>query len=262
MLPVHTFVDRVPLWGVFILTLVVVLAALEAGYRFGRRRHVRVAEEKEGPVGAMVGSALALLAFLLGFTYSFAAGRVDARRTALIDEVNAISTTYLRADMLPDPHRGEVRALLREYVDSRLEVVRTHDFVRALARADELQEKLWVHAVSIGRENPGSEVFALFIASLNETIDAHARRALGARTRVSSSTWAVLFTLVVLGFVAQGYHNGISETTRSPAMVAIAVAFSLVIWLVADLDRPYEGTVTVSQQAMIDLQTFMKKDIN
>ena len=37
-------------------------------------------------------------------------------------------------------------------------------------------------------------------------------------------------------------------------MLAVAIAFSLVIMLIADLDGPGQGFINVSQQAMIDLR--------
>jgi hypothetical protein len=70
----------------------------------------------------MVGATLGLLAFILAFTFGLAAARFDTRRQLLLDEANAIGTTYLRAGMLPE--RGQqVRDLLRHYVAARLEAV-------------------------------------------------------------------------------------------------------------------------------------------
>ena len=37
-------------------------------------------------------------------------------------------------------------------------------------------------------------------------------------------------------------------------MVAVAVTFSLVIVVIADLDRPGEGWINVTQDAMIDVR--------
>src|ERR1044072_2223445 len=107
--------DALPLWGLFIVILLVVLLSVEGGYRLGKYRRSRSEQEKEAPVGAMVGATLGLLAFILAFTFGLAAGRFDTRRQLVLDEANAIGTTYLRAGMLPD--RGEqIRNLLREYV--------------------------------------------------------------------------------------------------------------------------------------------------
>jgi hypothetical protein len=55
-------------------------------------------------------------------------------------------------------------------------------------------------------------------------------------------------------FGIMGYYGGVAGTNRTPVSVAVAVAFSVVIMLIADLDRPGEGFVNVSQQAMIDVR--------
>src|SRR5215510_1638179 len=89
--------DIVPLWGLFFSFLALLLAAVEGGYRLGRWRRSQVSDEKEQPVGAMVASILGLVALVLGFTFSLAANRFDARRVGVLDEANAIGTTWLRA---------------------------------------------------------------------------------------------------------------------------------------------------------------------
>ena len=42
------------------------------------------------------------------------------------------------------------------------------------------------------------------------------------------------------------------------AMVALVLAFAFVLSLIANLDRPQEGLLRVSQQAMIDVQKSME----
>jgi hypothetical protein len=44
------------------------------------------------------------------------------------------------------------------------------------------------------------------------------------------------------------------------AVIFLTLAFSGALTLIADLDRPREGFLTVSQQAMQDLQTSMRQD--
>src|SRR5689334_16514906 len=124
--------DVIPLGVLFLAASALAWLALEAGYRLGAWRHARIAEEKESPVGAMVGSILGLLAFFLGFTFSMAASRFDQRRLIVVDEANAIGTTYLRARLLPEPHRGQVQALLREYVEVRLPGLQQGDIVQLI----------------------------------------------------------------------------------------------------------------------------------
>jgi ABC-type molybdate transport system ATPase subunit len=54
-----------------------------------------------------------------------------------------------------------------------------------------------------------------------------------------------------------GYHAGMVGTRRSLAIFAVALTFSVVIELIADLDRPQEGVLKVSQHALLDLQRSM-----
>jgi hypothetical protein len=250
--------DAIPLWGLFIFILLIALVSVECGYRIGRYRHNRHKEEKEAPVGTMVGAALGLLAFILAFTFGLAAGRFETRRQVVLDEANAIGTTYLRAGMLPE--RGEqIRALLRDYVDVRLEAVRSGNLAEGIRRSENIQEQVWKEAETVGEKNPNSIVVGLFIQSLNEMIDMHAKRLQASlRSRIPGAIWLGLFAVAVLSLSAMGYLEGLPRSRRSLAVLAVAVAFSVVIELIADLDRPQEGVLRVSQQPLLDVQRSMK----
>src|SRR5437899_3173260 len=173
---INGLLDALPLWGVFIAILFVVLISVECGYRLGKYRRSRHEQEKQAPVGTMVGATLGLLAFILAFTFGLAAARFDARREVLLDEANAIGTTYLRAGLLAEPHRTEVRKLLREYVDVRLDAANTRNAEPALRRSEEIHGLLWAHATAVAEKKPESIVVLLFVESLNQLIDLHAKR--------------------------------------------------------------------------------------
>jgi hypothetical protein len=79
----------------------------------------------------MVGAALGLLAFILAFTFGLAAARFDNRRQVLLDEANAIGTTYLRAGVLPE-RSEQIRTLLRDYVSTRLRAVRSGNIAEGI----------------------------------------------------------------------------------------------------------------------------------
>lgn len=249
--------DAFPLWGLFIAILFVVLLSVECGYRLGKYRRGRQEQEKEAPVGTIVGATLGLLAFILAFTFGLAAARFDTRRQVLLDEANAIGTAYLRAGMLPE--RGEqIRTLLRDYVGVRLEAVRSGNVAEGINRSEKIQQQVWAEAETVGQKNSNSIVVGLFVQSLNEMIDLHAKRLqAGVRSRIPGAIWVGLFAVAVLSLTAMGYLEGLSGTRRSLAVLAVAIAFSTVIELIADLDRPQEGVLRVSQQALVDVQRSM-----
>jgi hypothetical protein len=251
--------DVVPLWGLFLGTVVLLWLAVEGGYRFGQWRHARAPDEREQPVGAMVASILGLLALVLGFTFSLAASRFDARRLAVLEEANAIGTTYLRSRLLPEPQRTEVARLLRDYVELRVRGVQGGNATESIARSEALHELLWSQAAAAAEKDSASIMTGVFIQSLNEVIDLHAKRVMvGIRSRIPIIIWIGLYFLAMLSMAAVGYQSGLAATRRSPAMQGLVLSFAIVLLLIADLDRGQEGLLRVSQQSMIDLQKSMQ----
>ena len=105
------------MWAIYILTVIILFLAAEAGFRSGKYIQKRWPDKSEAGVGVMVGAALALLGLLLAFVSSIAIGNFNHRRQLVVSEANAIGTTYLRAGYLADPYGVESRKLLREYVN-------------------------------------------------------------------------------------------------------------------------------------------------
>ena len=254
-----TLFDARPLWAILPLTVGLALLAVEAGYRFARYRQRRSDEEKEAAVGGMVGATLGLFAFMLAFTFGYASSRYQDRRQIVLSEANALRTTYLRTDMIPEPMRTDARRLLREYVDTRLEGVQPGKLDQAIAKSEALQSSLWSTAVAAAQKER-TPMTSLFIQSLNQVIELHAQRIMaGLRSRVPGVIWIVLYLLATLTMLMMGYQTGLAGKRRSLAVVALILAFSSVLLLIADLDRPGQGLLSTSQEALIDVRKSMNE---
>jgi len=251
----HSGLDALPLWLFMALTVALLVLAVEVGYRAGIVRGRRSEYERQAPIDAVVGPVMGLLAFMLAVIFSAAVSRYDTRKQFVLDEANAIATADLRAQLLPEPHRSELRALLREYVDVRVQGARdTTQLKQAVTRSEQLHALLWSRAASMGQEVPGGDRSA-FLSTLVEVITLHKKRLNAAiHNRLHAPIWFALFGLAVLAMAVLGYRAGVSERRSLVAVVTMAFAFSTVILLVADLDRPGAGVIRVSQQAMLDLQ--------
>jgi hypothetical protein len=258
IMQLHGLLDALPLWALFVATLVVALLSFEGGFWVGRRSSPLPEQQQEKVVSRLVGGILGLLAFMVAFTFGVAASHFDGRRQALFDEVNAIRTAYLRADLLQDPQRTEIRNLLREYVDVRLEGRRSGKIEQAIKRSEELQDQLWSQAIA-ARENTSNSAFiGNVIQSLNEVINLHSKRVTaGLEVRIPGIIWLVVYAITMLAAGSIGYHAGLTRSRRVPVAPALILAFSVVILLIADLDRPLSGYLEVDQQAMIDLRNKM-----
>jgi hypothetical protein len=249
-------VDSVPLWLILLATIGLVLLGLQSGIHLGKRRQSRGAGKLEVS-GAMVGATMGLLAFMLAFTFNGAAARHETRKTLVVEEANAIEATWLRAAFLPEQSRASMRGLLRTYVGVRVNVALGQiDLSEGLHQTESLQDRMWALAVEgVGRE-PGSIALGLFVQSLTEVIDLNVKRlTVAIRNRVPGTVWAALYALMVIGMIMMGTQIGQAETRHFTFELALAVSFSLVLVMIADLDRPQQGFVRVSQQPMIDLQT-------
>jgi len=250
--------DLVPVWGVFVITIAFVFAIVEIGFLLGAVKRRREEDVKDAALGSMVGATLGLLAFMLAFTFGMAATRHDTRRGLVLDEANALQTTYLRADLLPQPQRAKSRLLLREYVELRFSSIGPQELKQAIARSEDIQQRLWSEAVALGEKKPDSVMVGLYLSTLNEVINLHAKRVkAGLRSRIPVLIIAVLYFVTLLAMVSMGYVAGIAGKRAHLVSLALVLAFSSVICLIIDLDRPQEGLLKVSQQPLQDLRNKM-----
>lgn len=252
--------SQLSLWQLFILTIAVSALALEAGYQLGRRRRKRPGFEKDAPVSASVGATLGLLAFMLAMTFGVAMSQFDVRRQAFLDEVDAISTAYLRADFLPPELRAKSKHALREYVTSRLRAAHTGDIQQAKTRSQELHNQLW-SSIREARIEPTNQIlFGLYIESITDVMDVHSHRVFAAtQLRIPTIIWIVLYGVACIGLAEMGYQTAITGSARSPAFVGLVISFASVLWLIADLDRPREGAISISQKAMQELDSTIRE---
>ncbi|NEU09568.1 hypothetical protein GZH53_14675 [Flavihumibacter sp. R14] len=250
-------IDIVPVWVLFLVSIAIVLISVEIGFRLGSKVRLRKYDERESPASAISGVILGLQAFMLAFTFSIVSDRYDIKKELVREEANAIRTTWHRADFLPEPDQGKTKELLKEYLKHRVTVgqVRDPEVVRkALGDAIRMQQQLWEIAVIHGKTDLNSDIGALFVESVNEIADLHAMRVnVGLQSRIPSTIWAVLLSLLILGMLGVGYHTAIAESRRSRVTPVLAISFSLVIALIAALDHPGDKLMPVTQQPLINV---------
>jgi hypothetical protein len=260
VLPVR-YLDYLPLFAVFLVTFILLLVFNEIGFRIGRRWQASGASPSP-QTGAIMAAVLGLLAFMLALTFGSAATRFDARRQAVLNEANAIGTTWLRSQLLPAPHPAQIKPLLMRYVQVRLEGARAQsieDLRRALRESTDLHEQLWAHAVALGKDHPRSIVLGLFIESLNQVIDLHTARITVVRQRIPPSVWLTLYFIALIASVMVGANAGLSGGRHLFVTALLVAALSAVMVLIIDLDRPGQTLFGVSQQSLIDLAQSMKE---
>ena len=246
--------DVIPLWAIYLLTVALLLLATEVGFQAGKSWLHRI-HDKDTAIGPMVAATLGLVGFLLAFMTSIAADRFGTRRGLVLTEANVIGTTYLRAGYLPAPLSSESRDLLREYVDVRLSALDPASVEAAIARSEQIQVDLWLKGEDLVKATGGSDVYALYLESLNQVIELHSQREIAAfYARLPGSLLLTLFGLTLLGMVILGFNNSMDGKRGAIALITLVLVFGSVLYLIVDLDRSREGFFQVSYQPLISLQ--------
>jgi hypothetical protein len=245
--------------------ILMAMLAIESGFLLGKTNRKKVRAEQVTPIATVVGAVLAMMAFVIAFTFGSANTRFDARKAALLEDVTSIQTAYLRANLIPEPQRTTVRSLLRDYVQARAGIVYAYNQPSTLElvqqRANVLQELMWSHVETMVADHDETNVNVLFIRSLNDVFNMHTKRVvLGVYYQIPSAMWLALIFASGVAMFAVGFQFGVSGNQRiHAANLALAVTFALVMVLAFDLDRAGEGLVAVNQQPMIDLYQSMQR---
>lgn len=254
-------IDYLPVWVLFFVTVGLVMGAGEIGFRMGRSVRGKTEDERESPASSISGVILGLQAFMLAFTFGIVSDRYDSKKALVREEANIIRTAFHRADFLPEPDRAKTKALLQDYLDQRITMAQARDLglvEKTLEDARRIQDQLWEIAVAYGRVD-SSDIAALFVDSINEIARLHATRVgIGLHARIPTAIWGVLLSLLTLGMIGLGYYTAIAESRRSRVAPILAIAFALVIALIAALDHPGNSLMPVSQQPLANVLSEMK----
>lgn len=255
-----TFITYLPWWILFILTFCIGLVAAEAGVRVVKRRERKGITEKESSVGSLVGAMLALLAFMLGFTFSITASRYSERKHLVVDQAKNIGTCYLRTSFIPEKQKQETRRLLNEYINLLIDsdgpvMEKNH------ARLEALQQEIWNQTASLNDVDMDSPLRSLYVSSVNQVIDIFGeRKAVVLTFRIPSAVWLALFVLYFLCLFVVGLEISSYKTRRSLNVPIMTAAFSLIVVLIAAMDASRKkGHFTVTQQPLIETRQMMKE---
>jgi hypothetical protein len=271
MLITHFF-DLVPIWLLLIGTILVMVLFIEFGFRMGKHAQTHAKKAQTSQVRAIMGAGLGLLAFMLAFTFSTAQSHFEARVQSLAEEARIARNAFLQADLLAEPARTEAKQLLQGYVKLRssLRSESERDAAKEVAEfiqtSEKIQRELWLLAAQSSALSEATEAeterSSHFMVSVIALIDIHYTRVHSAiMNRIPFTIWMTLYLMAILSMIIMGYQAGLTDRRSPVATITLAVAFSAVIILITDLDRPIMSFFEINKQLLIDLNEYMEKDL-
>ena len=246
------WLERTPIWLIGVLILIGLIVAEQLGYA-ARRVSRGGPEPSNESVGYIVTGALALLGLLVAFTFSAASDRYDTRRQLVVEEANALGTTYLRAQALDPAPRAALSPLIAQYAHARDRWLQAGEdaaqIARAQAETEALQDRIWAATVADIRANPTATINPSLLQTTNDMFDVSAsiRAAFDGRLPISILRAMIAYALIaaaIMGFAMA------AERRQAVLSAALYLALAVAICLILDLDRPRAGSVTLPRAPM------------
>ena len=271
MLIAHFF-DLVPIWLLLVGTILVMVVFIEFGFKLGKNAQAHSKKAQTSQVRAIMGAGLGLLAFMLAFTFATAQSHFEARVQSVAEEARIARNAFLQADLLVEPRRTQAKQLLKDYIQSRSvgRKISGPDAAEGLAEllqtAERIQRQLWLLAVDseqTAKDNESDSYESdMFMASVLALTDIHYTRLHSAvMNRIPFTIWITLYLMAALSMIIMGYQAGLTDRRSPVATITLAVAFSAVIILITDLDRPVMSFFEINRQLLVDLNEFMEADL-
>ncbi len=237
-----------------ILAMVAILVvAGEIGFRRGSRK--RESQDSFRSLMSGIGAAmLGLLGLLLGFTLSMSVSRWDARRDVIVDEANAIGTLWLRAGLLEDPLRDELRADLREYTEARIALGGSRGDREGLRAArsesEALHASIWSAVERADQPGRSNAVLASIITAANELIDIHELRVASIWNFLPAPLFLMLITVAAISVGYLSWAFGAANQGGRTATFMLALLIGAVLLLIMDVNRPQRGRISIGVESL------------
>ena len=179
----------------------------------------------------------------------------------------------MQSDLLVEPARSEAKRLLKDYIELRSGLREPsglgieQDVIDLIRISEQIQQELWLLAVgSNGQLKKGqveSEKISPFMGSVIALIDIHYTRVHSAvMNRIPLTIWMTLYLMAALSMIIMGFQAGLTERRSPVATITLAVAFSAVIILITDLDRPIMSFFDINKQLLVDLYQYMETSLS
>jgi hypothetical protein len=237
--------------GIFLLSVLVLFASVRVGLMLRGARELQ--GELREDFGVVLAASLTLLGLIIGFSFSMATTRYDARKNFEEAEANAIGTEYVRVDFLPAADAAAAKKLLKAYLDQRVlwyEERDSQSVQRTNAQTWQLQNELWssVKATATATPNP---VLALAVSGMNDVLNSQGYTQAAWWNRIPPAAWFLMFVIAVLCNGMIGYAEGRRRRIFMPIILPAIVSISF--YMIADIDSPRSGLVRVVPQNLLSL---------
>jgi len=260
------FLYQLPTWLTSLVYISVLLAALEFGYYVGRglQGSWKNANPTNGQI--ILTSMFAVFGLMLAFTYGAGVDRFDTSKKAVVLEATTIGTAFLRADLVAEPERTELKQALLDYARTRsMKQGRRHSrerFREHIQKSLQVQSKLWPITDKIVKQSqPDSVVTFLLVDAMNQVIDAHAIRLAAINDKLPVGVILMLLFIAAASLSVAGFNGGIAGRLNRWRMTTFALVLVGVLLVINDFDHPVDGFIRVNHESLTNIVNEMEANL-
>lgn len=242
------------------LLLLVLPASAILGFALGQRQHLRTraaGKEIDRATGeTSLGAVLGILGLLLAFSFGNALSLAQTRKLVVIDEAAALGTAFLRADLLPEPGRTDLKSLIYSYTQTRVLPMDAQfgdaRSVRAFLDTTLLaQAELWPATLAATADPVPANIRTFVADSVNSVIDSHLYRMQTFSVPVSELTHLMVLVAAVISLFLLGNRAGTLGRKLSWRTFLLSGSLFVVMVTVMDVQRAMDGTVRIDQTPLL-----------
>ncbi|MGZ8538854.1 MAG: bestrophin-like domain [Flavisolibacter sp.] len=239
---------QIPTYILFVIIFCLIFLSNWLGYRYKKNQIKRNPGQIDEKMGSIEGSMLGVMSLLLGFSFSLAVSKYEARRHLVVAEANDISTAILRCDMYPDSIRIPLRADFKEYVESRISYYdagyEEDKILHELEKAEVISGRIWKRVALYSNDLEHRVRSQQMIPNLNDMIDIVTTRD---ALRISKVPPLVLWTLLILVLSAAFLLGTDYKGNKRNIMLLFGYAFvmTLTLNLINELNHPRQGLINL-----------------
>lgn len=198
-----------------------------------------------GAVVAVIGTTYAVI---LAFTLSGVWNNFQEAQVNEEQEANALTNVYRIATTLQDPNAERIQELCTRYANNAL----TREWPEMSndempPEADEISDQLWQLAGQAQAHAAPDAIAAYQLMEELRLLTQYRRlRIMQARERLPVILWLVLIAGGVITVAAACFFGVSNFRFHMLQVLVLSLLISLVLFAIADIDRPYQGLVTVA----------------
>lgn len=247
-------------WEDVVIVILIVLCSLlfkAAVDRVWTREHRRSHNDLIGWQLSIVGTTYAVILGFMLYTvwtdFQLASANAD-------DEASSIMNVYRLADGLPAAQRDQLKEASRAYVDTviNLDWPAMARGEAGIAATHPLSVKMWQILMSVKGASPTeitAEDHALYELS---AVSEHRRlRQLQSTAHLPAVLWFVLVVGGMVTIMSSCMFGAESSLLHGLQVIAFSLLIALVLVAIADINRPYQGSVHVANTAFKRAQLYM-----